>query len=502
MKRLTIISLLLATLISIFLPACEGIDDNFSTNPSHRLSFSVDTLTFDTIFSSIGSATRQFMIYNPNSEPINIESVLLADAGISGFRINVDGRMGDSFQNISIRAKDSLYVFVEVTVNPNGQNQPLLVKDSVLFSLNGNRQSVLLEAYGQDVHLMRGGVTLAKDTVLLADRPYLLYDSLVVAPGVTAEIAEGATFYMHDKANFVVYGTVIADGSREFPITFRGDRLDFILDDLLPYDRMPAQWGGIFFQSESFGNRMDHTIIRNGTTGITCWTSSPDKSKLILSNSQVTNMKENLLSSINCDIEVTNSELSNAGGIVTALMGGRYQFTHSTIANYMSLTKRIDNSFTLLLTNALPEKQTAPVTARFDNCVIDGGYSPTSLTDGAGEILLDIVEGVNFSYHFNHCVMKIDAEKEKDNPQLENVIAVPYKRNETYKVFRTLGGKDNKYSYDFQLDSVNTVGVGTADRTITTNYPIDRKGIDRLTAPNGPTIGAYEFVPAPEDEDE
>lgn len=183
MKRLTITLFILATLLLNMLPACDGLDDHYSTNPTYRLSFSTDTLAFDTIFSTIGSTTRQFMIYNKNSEPLSIESIMLASGEATGFRMNVDGRKGSSFNNVGILANDSMYVFVEVTVDPNGGNQPLLIQDSVLFTVNGIRQSVLLEAYGQDVNLYKGGVTITKDSILTANRPYLIYDSLVIAKG-------------------------------------------------------------------------------------------------------------------------------------------------------------------------------------------------------------------------------------------------------------------------------------------------------------------------------
>lgn len=96
---------------------------------------------------------------------------MLASGEATGFRMNVDGRKGSSFNNVGILANDSMYVFVEVTVDPNGGNQPLLIQDSVLFTVNGIRQSVLLEAYGQDVNLYKGGVTITK---ILSSRPIVL----------------------------------------------------------------------------------------------------------------------------------------------------------------------------------------------------------------------------------------------------------------------------------------------------------------------------------------
>ncbi|MDH6358645.1 hypothetical protein [Parabacteroides sp. PF5-9] len=495
MNKLTIRLLVAFLFVTAFFSACNELDDNYSTNPSHRLAFSVDTLTFDTVFTTIGSATRQFMIYNPNSEPVNVESIMLAGAGSSGFRINVDGRRGDSFSDVGILAKDSMYVFVEVTVDPNEKYQPLQVIDSVMFTLNGNRQRVVLEAFGQDVYLYKGGKTITKDTTLTADRPYLVYDSLVVNPGVTVNIEEGATFYMHDRANLVVHGTLKVNGSQDKPVTFRGDRLDFILNDILPYDRAPGQWGGIFFASESYNNTMDYVYIRNGQSGMTFLPSSPDRPKLKITNSQITNMDGNLLTAINCQIELINSELSNATGTISALMGGKYHFIHCTLANYMTYKSRNDSlPQVLVLSNALPEKQTAPLNVTFDNCIIDGNRDAGSkpLT---GEILLSPEENIAFEYQFNHCVIKTKSE-ENPGAAFSNVLFVSKS-----PAYRMLGGEKNKYQFDFRLDSATTVGVGKADLLISRQYPEDRYGVSRIDSPDGPTIGAYEFVAAEEEEE-
>ena len=140
MKKLAA-PLLILFFIVLNLLSCDGLDENYSNNPNHRLSFSVDTLSFDTVFTTIGSATKEFMIYNRNDQPLLISEIMLASGEETGFRINVDGRKGDHFQDVRIQADDSLYVFVEVTVNPNASNQPLLVDDSIIFTTNGVKQS-------------------------------------------------------------------------------------------------------------------------------------------------------------------------------------------------------------------------------------------------------------------------------------------------------------------------------------------------------------------------
>ncbi|MDR2811386.1 MAG: hypothetical protein LBB84_12695, partial [Tannerellaceae bacterium] len=233
--------------------SCNEIEDSYSTNPNNRLHFSADTLSFDTVFTTIGSATRQMMAYNTHKDPLLIESVRIANGKTSGFRLNVDGRSGEAFSNIRIAGKDSLFVFVEVTVSPTGQNRPLFIEDRLEFTLNGQTQTVHLQAYGQDVHLLKGGVTLSRDTVWTSERPFLIYDSLAIDSGVTLTIRKGASLYMHKQAKWLINGTLRAEGTREEPIAFRGDRLDNLLTDL-PYDRIANQWGGLYFGPASFGN--------------------------------------------------------------------------------------------------------------------------------------------------------------------------------------------------------------------------------------------------------
>ena len=487
---------LFSSLILFFsiLAGCTGFD-NVSTNPNHRLRFSVDTLAFDTIFSTIGSATRQFLVYNPNNETLKIESIVLASGGNSGFRFNVDGRKGDAFQEIDIWKKDSMYISVEITVNPNGGNQPVVIEDSILFMTNGFRQSVLLQAYGQDIHVMRGGVVITNDTTLTADLPYLVYDSLIVAEGTTVTIAEGTVFYMHNHANLMIAGTVKAKGTAEQPIIFRGDRLDYIpLPGMrLPYDLIPGQWGGIYFNATSFENEFDHVIVRNGLTGLTFRESSPDRLKIHINNSQITNMDSTTFAATNCFIEAINSEFSNSTYTTVALAGGKYQFTHCTLANYKILGKSRFPGYTcLMLANQIDQEE--PVfplqQVYFDNCIIDGGHSADSTILYRGEILFDTNDldvpgnAETFNYRFNVCLIKT---ARVDTDRFEQCLFV------TSPAYLKTGLREDMFSFDFRLAN-ESAGIGQADRTIAASYPIDRYGINRLTSSDGPTIGAYEYV--------
>jgi len=494
MKKRQITYLFFTLWLSILI-GCTDFD-NFSTNPNHRLSFSVDTLAFDTIFSTIGSTTKQFMVYNPNDEALKIESIVLASGGNSGFRFNVDGRKGESFQGIDIWKKDSLYISVEITVNPTGANQPVVIEDSMLFLTNGIKQSVLLQAYGQDIHIIKGGVVFTNDTTLTADLPFLIYDSLTIAEGATVTIAAGATFYMYNNANIIVSGSVKAKGTPDNPITFRGHRLDYIpLSDMrLPYDVIPGQWEGIYFNATSFDNEFDYVMVRNGITGLTFRESSPERLKIQIDNSQITNMDSTTIAATNCYIVATNSEFSNSTYATVFLSGGKYQFTHCTLANYKMLGNSRYPGYTCLwMANQIvnKEKTLFPLQqAFFDNCIIDGGHSADSTKLYRGEIFFDTNEqdetGNNetFNYRFTSSFIKT---ARVNTERFDNCLFI---KSPAYLM---LGKKEDTYAFDFRLAN-ESIGIGMADRTIAEKYPVDRYGVNRLTSSDGPSIGAYEYV--------
>ena len=82
-------------LFLLSLAACDDMDD-YSSDPKHTLWFSQDTLRMDTVLTGIPTSTRQLKVYNPHKKALLISSIILADAGKSGFRINVDGKVGET----------------------------------------------------------------------------------------------------------------------------------------------------------------------------------------------------------------------------------------------------------------------------------------------------------------------------------------------------------------------------------------------------------------------
>ena len=54
-------------------------------------------------------------------------------------------------------------------------------------------------------------------------------------------------------------------------------------------------------------------------------------------------MDGNVLTATNCNLEAANSEFTNATVDVVVLNGGKYSFTHCTLANYISAKAGIRN---------------------------------------------------------------------------------------------------------------------------------------------------------------
>ena len=174
-------------------------------NPAAKLQFSADTVLFDTIFTTIGSTTKNFRIYNKQNHAVTIDHIGLAGNAGSSFRLNINGRQVNEINNIEIPANDSIYIFVAVTLNPNNLNNPLVVQDSVVFLTSGNTQDVKVIAFGQDVHLINGKILKTQKWV--NDKPYLVYNSMLVDSLQTLTIDPGTRIYFHKHSSLLVKGT-------------------------------------------------------------------------------------------------------------------------------------------------------------------------------------------------------------------------------------------------------------------------------------------------------
>ena len=490
MNKLRYLLYCLAIFLFVSFLSCKDNYDNFSTDPNKVLAFSTDTLSFDTLLSTIGSATKKFMIYNNHKEPLLISSIKLLH-GNRGFRMNVPPERHDAngnFYDVRISPEDSLYVFVEATLSENATNTPQFQSDEIIFITNGKQQRVVLAAYSQDVEILKSYV-FEKDTILSNKKPYLVFDSLTVNGKVTLTIQEGTTFYMHAKSWFNVKGNIKAKGSLSQPIVFRGDRLDYLIN--IPYDRVPGRWDGMWFASTSYDNEFEYVHIRNGMFAMIFEApEEPDKLKLKLKNSVLTNMNGNILSAENCYIEVENSELSNASGALLYLVGGKYDFTHCTLANYMSVWYSALAGQTIVMCNYTYDdkgkRMPLPVErANFSNSIIYG--SNTKAAEYA--IYKDSID-TPLNYKFQNCLL---LKKDGKNDEEKFIKCIfnedPKFLKSTYKALDKK--EEDDFIYDFRLNS-ESPARDKADVTIAKKYPLDINGISRFDD-KGPDIGAYEW---------
>lgn len=485
------ISVALLFLLSFSFTSCH---DAYSDNPNHKLTFSVDTLRFDTVFTSIGSATARVLIHNTNEKTLNIQHISLEERGNSHFRINVDGMANDEnvMRDVEIGARDSLFLFVEVTIDPIHKNSPLLVSDKLLFSVNEHVQSIVLEAYGQDVEVLRQKYIL-NDTILPGGKPYLVYDYLAIDTAKTLTLDAGCTIYFHDKAQLVVYGNLKANGTLEKPVVLRGDRMDDILPDV-PYNSVSGQWDGVYLMSDNGLHELHYVQMNSGYNGLYLSNTNVEKRpKIILNNARIHNFAYYGLVAQNADVEVVNTEISNCGSYCVYLSGGTHRFQHTTIANYYNhpstmLHPTVREDKPALCINDIP-KLKAPMATLLQNCIVAGSRN--------NELGLYVAFPENYNGVFENNLIQSDSlahmPQFERNTWISNSTHIGY-GGETMLLFRNIRYEDEgKWQYyDFRLDSAS-VACGVADVSLSEKYPLDRNGNNRL-ADGKPDAGAYELT--------
>lgn len=377
-----------------FVFSCE--QQKLTTNPSVKLTFSTDTVMFDTIFSSVGSLTRSFRVFNNQNKPLEISSIKLAGLKSSQYRLNIDGFPTNETNNVRLEANDSLYIFVEVTIDPKDVNAPFVVEDSVLFETNGNLQWVNLAAWGQDVHLINGEII--ETQTWTKGKPYLIYNSMRIDSLHTLTVEAGVRAYFHQDSEFQVFGSLIVNGTVEEPVLFTSDRID---DD---YRNVPGKWYGMIFLPGSSGNSIQNAAITNAVFGIQAGMlatpqNNPD---IYLENVEISNHSLAGIWANASNITAYNTLVANCGyANFWAANGGSYKFMHCTFANYWSFSGR--STPAVMLTNFTEfdgDNYANDLNITFGNSIIFG----TSDT----EMQMRINPAYTFNYKFDHCLVKLD----------------------------------------------------------------------------------------------
>jgi len=322
MKKILNLSLLFVLLL-VILSSCR--DEIFYKNEDAKLNFSKDTVLFDTVFTTIGSVTKRFLVFNQYEKSLKISSIRLAGGKNSAFRMNVDGEPLTEVKDYSLLPNDSMYIFVDVTIDPNTANLPFIVKDSIEFVTNGNKQYVKLMAWGQNAHFIHDSM-LACNSVWTNDLPYVISNHVGIDVNCNLTIEPGVKIYSDVGSAMLVWGTLDIKGDTNNRVEFSGIRQDAY------YKNIPGQWFGIYFLRNSKNNYIKNAVIRNAVFGVRV-DSLPINANpnLILENVRMENMSVAGILGFTAHITAYNCIINNSCQYLAACdYGGIYKFYHCT----------------------------------------------------------------------------------------------------------------------------------------------------------------------------
>lgn len=478
--------LILTICFSVSFVACKK--DKFLTDPSARVSFSQDSILFDTVFTTIGSTTRNIRVINNNNQKINISSVRLEQGQSSNFFLNVDGTPGKQVNDVEILAHDSIYIFVQVNVNPTNANSPLIIQDKILFDLNGNQQSVALEAWGQDAHyhfpdkaiqykngflpysLISAGTNTTVTWGALDNKPHVIYGWLVVDSTQKLVINPGIKVYFHQNAGLWVYryGTLQVNGTLGNEVVFQGDRRE------ADYADLPGQWDRIWINEGHSDNHINYAIIKNGYIGIQaeCLLSISPPKHLKLTNTIIKNCSKFGLYAVAYDIWGANNVISNCKEYCAAFtIGGNYTFLHTTFANYFTKEGGRGGQPCIHIDN-FDGTNTWPIDSMyFANSIIEGSQG--------NELELDIRPISGQKCKISNCLLRTSIITNTLITTSANV----YNGNPDF---------NNTAGYDFKING-GSAAIGIGDPTIPITYPVCGQDIKGAIRSGTISAGAYHY---------
>jgi hypothetical protein len=458
-----------------------------------NFSFSTDTLLFDTVFTTQGSVTKSFLIKNNNNAWIKINRIKLGKGANSPYRLNVDGQPTKDITNINVAPFDSVYVFAAVTIDPTAVDNPFVVEDSVVVTLNEITKSLPLLAFGQNAVYVTDSV-LQGNITWTPNKPIVIINSALVDSTCTLNIQAGTRVYMHNNSKLFVKGTLIADGNITDSIVFAGDRLD---RDYFGGD-IPGEWCGLHFLTKSKNNVLNYCTIKNGgapwkiynsttrefdyLTGALIYAEPNDVGvttpKVVMNNCFVGLSIAYGILAFNSNISATNCLFYACGSQnLGVLIGGTYDFKHCTFGNYGYKSYLRHDKYTVVAMQNYfqsdPEDITtrvgAPLLANFSNCIIDGNS-----TEG-NEVYLNRDTKWANTINFNSCLIK-----QKENLSVEATLdATTTALLNANTAFKEANLNDFRLLQNSQAKGTGTASAITQD-------------IKNFTRANPPSVGCWE----------
>lgn len=456
--------------LSLLFVAC--IEDGISVSPAHQPTFSTDTLALGEVFSGEGVPTAAFKVYNPHPKGIMIGRVALEGENAGMFRMNVDGISGNSFENIEVRAGDSIFVFIEATFPDRQLSTFTQYLSHISFTTNGVTRQVAVTATAIDAVRLRSFTTSEEDCTLAPSRPYIIYDTLRVANGTTLTLPAGTKLHFHDRAALVVDGTLKSLGTPDAQVEMTGDRMGTVVGRV-DYEIMSGQWDGVVFTPSSKDNHLEYTSIRNTSHGVYV-DSVPYSSQspsITMLNCQLRNSKEYSLAARHSRVVAMGCEIADAAMGAAAFSGGEVALTNCTLSNYFLFSALGGPilQFYRYKPDVKDETSTTPLLkADINNCIIYGLGADLNTTD---------LDGTQI--RLTHCLLKSSGNN--DNNFVDCIW-------DTDPLFYT---DRPKYLFDYRLRP-ESAAIGNADPAlIPAELTVDRLGVPRLPSCD---LGAYSYT--------
>lgn len=470
-------------ILSMFLIiiSCEKKEE-FINKSDAIAAFSSDSVVFDTVFTTIGSVTKQLRVYNNYDKKLKIGRIYLKSGSSSSYRMNIDGTPTLGLNDLEIDANDSIFIFVKVTIDPNDDLSPFVVSDQIVFETNGNTQEIELAAWGQNANYIVADQNIPgfppfkivageyTDTTWNSEKPYLVYGYAVVDSNAILRISEGTQIHLHSNSGLWVYkgGSLKVNGTMENPVVFQGDRLEY------GYSETPGQWDRIWLNEGSINNEFNYAIIKNGFIGIQAETLQEQMGNaLVINNTIIENMTGFGLFSRYYNISAANLVIGNCEIYDIALtLGGNYDFRQCTFANYWNNSLR--QTPNLILNNYYKDinDQVVPFQMEvfFRNCINYGRNDE--------EMEFDLDTAAVFNYTFENCLLKTSLNTDDPETYINCII-----NDDPLFVDPSIN--------DYHLDSLSPA-IDRGNTEVAQSVPEDIDGVNRLPDPD---IGAYEYVP-------
>ncbi|AZA62173.1 hypothetical protein [Chryseobacterium indoltheticum] len=463
-------SLLFFSFWMLFLAiSCDKDDISFDA-PSQELSFSRDTVFCDTVYHQVRSETYVVKVFNNEDKDVMIPRISLEKGAASLYKINVDGKTGHDFQNVPLRKKDSLYIFVEIA--PQATGPEAIAEDRVLFTTGAGQQHVTLFSVVQDAEFFiktpSNPNVIASDATWSNNKAKIIYGDLTLDPGVNLNVQAGTKIYFHKNSGMKVStgATLNINGTADNQVIIRGDRNDSY------YDTIPRNWNSIKMEAASVLN-MNHTRLFGGTRGL-----EMTETDATISNSFIHTFQEYGIYSVRSNINAKNLVMNNCGeACVGIFKGGVYDFVHSTIVNYSEVLSQFTRDG-IYATNEFKKENGQPdpgsLHINIRNSII---YS-----DRDNSLTLNQVPGQLLNFSIQNSLLKYSG-----------ISAAGFDFTSS-SVVQSIKNQDPRFMNYFAAKmnlrvKADSPAKNKGDVTVANTVPTDIVNVSRTTSP---TLGAYQ----------